>query len=51
MICRNCGRDFRIADIGPHNEGGCNPVALTQKVEGDSLVIKTSELEKGTSYF
>jgi len=51
MICRNCGRDFPVSDIGPHNEGGCNPVALTQRVEGDSLVIKTSELEKGTSYF
>jgi uncharacterized membrane protein len=51
MVCRNCGRDFAIADIGPHNEGGCNPVALTQAVEGDQLVIKTSELEKGSSYF
>lgn len=51
MICRNCGRDFRIADIGPHNEGGCNPVALTQAVVGDSLVIKASELEKGDAYF
>ena len=51
MICRNCGRDFAIGDIGPHNEGGCHPVALTQKVEGDSLVIRTSELEKGDTYF
>ena len=51
MICRNCGRSFPIHDIGPHNEDGCNPVALTQAIEGDQLVIKTSELEKGTSYF
>lgn len=51
MVCRNCGRSFAVADIGPHNEGGCNPVALTQVVEGDQLVIKTSELEKGSSYF
>ncbi|HEU4597553.1 MAG TPA: DUF2318 domain-containing protein [Pyrinomonadaceae bacterium] len=51
MICRNCGRDFAIGDIGPHNEDGCHPIALTQKVEGDQLVIKTSELEKGSSYF
>lgn len=51
MICRNCGRNFRIADIGPHNEDGCNPIALRQTVEGDQLVIQTSELEKGTSYF
>ncbi len=51
MVCRNCGRSFAISDIGPHNEGGCNPVALTQKIEGDSLVIKTGELEKGNTYF
>jgi len=51
MICRNCGRDFAIGDIGPHNEGGCHPIALQQRVEGDQLVIRTSELERGTSYF
>lgn len=51
MICRNCGRDFAVADIGPHNEGGCHPIALGQRVDGDQLVIQTSELERGTSYF
>ncbi len=51
MLCRNCGRTFAISDIGPHNGDGCNPIALRQTVEGDALVIKTSELEKGTSYF
>jgi uncharacterized membrane protein len=51
MVCRNCGRTFAIGDIGPHNEGGCHPIALAQTVEGDHLVIKTSELEKGTAYF
>ena len=51
MICRNCGRDFAIGDIGPHNEGGCHPIALRQRIEGDQLVIQTSELERGTSYF
>lgn len=51
MVCRNCGRSFAIDDIGPHNEGGCHPVALRQSIEGDSVVIKTSELAKGVSYF
>jgi|GEM_PF-1630226 len=51
MICRNCGRSFAVDDIGPHNEGGCHPIALERTIEGDHLVIKTSELEKGTSYF
>jgi uncharacterized membrane protein len=51
MICRNCGRSFPIDGIGPHNEGGCHPVALRQSIEGDAVVIKTSELEKGVSYF
>ena len=51
MVCRNCGRSFATDDIGPHNEGGCHPIALTRAVEGDHLVIKASELEKGSSYF
>lgn len=51
MICRNCGRGFAIADIGPHNEDGCHPIAIKHAVEGDSLVVKTGELEKRASYF
>ena len=51
MICRNCGRSFATDDIGPHNEGGCHPIALTRTVDGSDLVIKKSELEKGSSYF
>jgi len=51
MICRNCGRNFPVSDIGPHNEGGCHPIALARTIEGDHLVIKASELEKGASYF
>jgi uncharacterized membrane protein len=51
MVCRNCERRFPAADIGPHNEGGCHPIALNREVVGDHLVIKTSELERGAAYF
>ncbi len=50
MVCNNCGLRFPSAKI---NEvaGGCNPVGLARTLEGDSLVIKASELEKSKSYF
>jgi uncharacterized membrane protein len=50
MICNNCGMNF------PNNlinevKGGCNPVGVSCSVEGNELVIKTSELESRGSYF
>ena len=50
MICQKCGLPFQISRIG-EVAGGCNPVGIPRSVEGDSLVIKTSELEKLKSYF
>lgn len=50
MICQKCGLPFltsRIGDVA----GGCNPVGIPRKLEGDSLVIKASDLEKLKSYF
>lgn len=50
MICNNCGMNF------PNNlinevKGGCNPVGVACTVEGNELVIKTSELESRGNYF
>lgn len=50
MICQKCGLPFQTSRIG-EVAGGCNPVGIPRSVEGDSLVIKTSELEKLKSYF
>ena len=50
MVCQKCGNRFPSVGINEVH-GGCNPVALTRKVEGDKLVIKAGDLEKGNYYF
>ena len=50
MICNNCGKSFATALIGKIS-GGCHPVALTAATDGDSLVIKKSDIEAGKKYF
>jgi uncharacterized membrane protein len=50
MICNNCGLHFHSAKIN-EVQGGCNPVGLPRTVEGDSLIIKASDLESRKQYF
>lgn len=50
MICNNCGKSFATALIGKIS-GGCHPVALTAATDGDTLVIRKSEIEAGKKYF
>lgn len=50
--CNNCGRTFSIGDIGTKNtEGGCWPGYLPSTVQGDSIIIKKSDLESGKYRF
>jgi len=48
MICNNCGNRYPIDGLGTENKrgGGCWPGYLPSKVEGNNLVIKSSELDK-----
>jgi uncharacterized membrane protein len=50
MVCNNCGNHFHSAQINEVS-GGCNPVGLKRKVDGDSLHVNARELEAGASYF
>jgi uncharacterized membrane protein len=50
MVCNNCGLKFHSALINEVS-GGCNPVGIPCKIEGDQLVIKTSDLESRSRYF
>ena len=50
MVCNNCGNHFHSAQIN-EVKGGCNPVGLERKVNGDRLDINAKELEAGASYF
>ena len=50
MVCNNCGRHFPSAEIDEAHDG-CNPGSLKRTIEGDQVVIKSSDLERGVSYF
>lgn len=53
MVCNNCGNRYPISGLGTKNlrGGGCWPGYLPSKVEGDNLVIKVSDIEKGKYRF
>jgi high-affinity iron transporter len=49
IFCKNCSSAIYGPTIG--TVGGCNPVPLSSKVEGASLVIRASDLETGSKFF
>lgn len=50
MVCNKCGMRFPSSKIN-EVKGGCNPIGLERKVEGDSVVIDARGLEAGANYF
>jgi uncharacterized membrane protein len=50
MICNNCGLKFHSSLINKV-AGGCNPIGVASNVEGDQVVIKASDLERGGRFF
>ena len=50
MVCRNCGQRFPSKLIN-EVRGGCNPVGVTRSVDGDTIVIKKSDLDGLKGYF
>ena len=53
MVCNNCGNKYPIIGLGTENlrGGGCWPGYLPSRIEGENLIIKTSDLEKGSYRF
>ena len=52
MICNNCGNKYAITQLGTEKEGGgCWPGYLPSKIQGDKLIIKNADLEKGRQRF
>ena len=49
MTCRNCTAPVNLATLG--QTGGCNPIPLASRVQGDSLVISEPALAGGASHF
>lgn len=50
MICNKCNLPFDVSRIGAV-AGGCNPIGLPNKSEGNQLVINARELESRAGYF
>jgi len=46
VICRHCGSAIYVPTIG--EAGGCNPIGVPSRVDGDSLVLDISALSQAT---
>jgi len=46
VMCRHCASAIYIPSIG--NQGGCNPIGVPSRVDGDEIVIDVSALAQAT---
>jgi len=53
MVCNNCGNKYPVDGLGTENKvgGGCWPGYLPSKVQGEYLIIKESDINKGAYRF
>lgn len=49
VICLNCAAEINVPTIG--QPGGCNPIPLRCRVEGDLVMIAEADLVAGARYF
>jgi high-affinity iron transporter len=49
VICKNCASAINVPTVG--QPGGCNPIPLESKVQGDQIVIPAEKLLAGSRYF
>lgn len=49
VICLAC--NVRIFNPSIGKEGGCNPIPLEHRVEGEDIVVRTQDLAKGAAHF
>jgi hypothetical protein len=50
VVCNNCGMGFKPTDIGLAT-GGCNPIVVNKTMDGQTIVLKSKDLEQGARYF
>jgi uncharacterized membrane protein len=50
MVCNKCRKHFPSAYVNEVT-GGCNPDGIPRKIQGDKLLIATSDLEARTELF
>ncbi len=52
IMCRKCGRVFRIDGLGTKNKGyGCWPSYLPHEVKGNEILIKASSIKESRQRF
>ncbi len=50
VVCNKCDKAFRLAEVNAGG-GGCKPIPLAYRVEGDELQLSESDVLKGWRYF
>ena len=50
LVCNKCDKSFRLSEASAGG-GGCNPVPLRHRVEGDELVIAEADILGGWRLF
>jgi uncharacterized membrane protein len=50
VICNKCEKSFRLAEVNAGG-GGCKPIPLEHRVQGDQLLIAESDVLKGWGLF
>lgn len=50
LVCNKCDKSFRLADANKGG-GGCNPVPLEHRVEGEELVLAEADVLGGWRLF
>ena len=52
MLCKNCGMGMPINEFASMgSKGGCHPITLPTRVEGESIVVDRKDLEAGAKWF
>lgn len=50
LVCNKCDKSFRLAEANAGG-GGCNPIPLRHRVEGEELVIAEADMLEGWRLF
>ena len=50
LVCQNCGNVFKMDSVGTPSFG-CNPMSIPYEVSGNSVTVKTSDLDSFAGKF
>lgn len=50
LVCRVCDKSFRVSEVNDGG-GGCKPVPLEHRVEGEQVVLAEADVLAGWRYF